>query len=134
MDLRLALTLVTIGGGLLTLIGLIRAYLGARENVAKRRLRIERARELNREEAEESEAMYARGTTTEESLALIARYRALHAENGSERPPGLGESYQPGSDELAVFEQLFADTNGDLRLALIGLIVSIGASVWSIWA
>lgn len=78
--------------------------------------------------------MYARGMTPEESVALIACYRALHAENGSERPPGLGETYQPGSDELAVFEQLFADTNGDLRLALIGLVVSIGASVWSIWA
>lgn len=128
------LVLGEVVGFALTAFGLIRAYLGARDDVRLAREKGDRTLALWEQEGKDHKAVDSLPREEREAagLALIERYERLHEENGYPRPAGYGESHIPGREAAFVFEQALRSARPDLLLAGVGLLISTIVSVLSL--
>ncbi|WP_378718467.1 hypothetical protein [Microbacterium plantarum] len=112
-------------GALLTLVGVISLFMGARSRYREARAQLGRALQLNLEEAAER----ATAQSDAERQAVYELYVSRHLANGLPRPAGYGHSYQPGYETVNIMRVLGDGALRDLIIASLGVALSGVAGV-----
>lgn len=150
MDLvRLLLLLLTLLGAGITIYGLTDAYLGARDQLARARKRVEDLESLEElERRETADRMAAYTATTPRSRAereahnaakrlqdahRRAQWEDIYERAGLARPTYKNLTAIPVLETQRLFEQVLESTGRDLRIAAVGLVISTVASAASIF-
>lgn len=132
-----AVAFLSIVGFVVTAGGIVAAYRSAKRALANEDRRVEMSERLQREEHAEHEALRAekleKSVEDSEAEAINARYESYYSEAGLVRPTleALGHLAAYESKRLAV--DVLVSTRGNLIWAGVGLLISTGASVWSLF-
>lgn len=132
MDLRTWLVILTVAGFVITVGGLVAAWIGARREYDDASRRIDKMEELSRgERADQPENR--RSETTEEATARHERWTAEYAKHGLTRPTYDNMVFLAAYESRRLLGLVLKSTGRDFLVAAFGLLVSTGASVGSLF-
>lgn len=132
MDLRTWLVILTVAGFVITVGGLVAAWIGARREYEDASRRVDKMEELG--EAERADqAENRRSETTEEAEARRAKWNAAYAQHDLTRPTYDNMVFLAAYESRRLLGLVLKSTGRDFLVAAFGLLVSTGASVGSLF-
>lgn len=131
MDPRTLLVVLTIGGFLITIGGLIAAWVGARREFADASRRVDKMEELGKAELDDN-------PPPEEANMVVLigpdqKWDAIYAKHGLTRPTYDNMVFLAAYESRRLLGLVLKSTGRDFLVAAFGLLVSTGASVGSLF-
>lgn len=133
MDWRWIVAGLTVVGFLLTAGNLLAAFLGVRRQVTVERTRISDSEALAAQERAEMDSRAPAQITAEVSAAIHEKYRLLYEQRGLIRPNYGNLAYLPAYEAQRIVGLTLDASRDNLVWAGVGLLVSTGAGIWSLW-
>lgn len=134
MDLRTLLVLLTVLGFLITVGGLIAAWVGARREYDDAQTRVDKMEGLAKAELEDVPP--PPGGPDRLLIPIMGaddRWDAIYAENGLTRPTYNNTVFLAAYESRRLLGLVLNSTGRDFLIAAFGLLVSTGASVGSLF-
>jgi hypothetical protein len=132
--LTLILAVATVLGFVITSAGLIAVFVSARREYREAGARIETMRRLAREEKAEHNLVDGQAANAGDLNSEInARYEVIYANHDLVRPSLGLVGYQSAHESQRLLGLVLDSTRRDFAIAIVGLLVSTVASVWSLF-